>query len=86
MVGWWIGNALGVVVVVPLILVLMSGVMRPVREIAWYADDILEHGVGLTRNLDPVPALGRTRELVAEVTQNAVDYVGALDQMTGSRG
>ncbi len=86
MVGWWIGNALGVAVVIPLVLVLMAGVMRPAREIARYADDILEHGVGLARNLEPVPALGRTRELVAEVTQHAVDYVGALERMTRSRG
>lgn len=86
MVGWWIGNALGVVVVVPLVLVLMNEVRRPVREIAWYADDILEHGVGLARNLDPVPALAQTRELVADVTRNAVDYVGALERMIGSGG
>ena len=83
MVGWWIGNALGVILVIPLILLLMSQVVRPVRQIAWYADDILEHGVGLAGNLDPVPALGRTRELVAEVTQHAVDYVSALERMTG---
>ncbi len=86
MVGWWIGNALGVAVVIPLVLVLMMGVMRPAREIARNADDILEHGVGLARNLDPVPALGRTRELVAEVTQHAVDYVGALERLSRSRG
>jgi len=86
MVGWWIGNALGVVVVIPLVLVLMAAVVRQVRQITWYADDILEHGVGLARNLDPVPALGQTRELVAEVTQHAVEYVGALEHMTGSRG
>ena len=86
MVGWWIGDALGVIVVVPLVLVLMNEVRRPVREIVWYADDILEHGVGLAANLDPVPALGRTRELVAEVTQHAVEYVGALERLSGSRG
>ena len=81
MVGWWIGNALGVVVVLPLVVMLMSQVVRPVRQIAWYADDILEHGVGLTANLDPVPALVRTRELVAEVTEHAVGYVGALERL-----
>ena len=83
MAGWWIGNALGVIVVVPLVLLLMLEVIRPVRQIAWYADDVLEHGVGLARNLEPVPALGRTRELVAEVTQHAVEYVGALERMAG---
>jgi hypothetical protein len=86
MVGWWIGNALGIVVVIPLVLVLMSEVVRPVRQIAWYAGDILEHGVGLTHNLDPVPALIQTRALVGEVTQHAVEYVAALESMAGLRG
>lgn len=86
MVGWWIGNAVGVVVVVPLVLFLMARVMRPAREIARYAGDILEHGVGLAGNLDPLPALGRTRELVAEVTQQAVGYVGALERLSRSGG
>lgn len=81
MIGWWIGNALGVVAVVPLLLILIFGVVRLVRQIAWYADDILEHGVGLTGNLDPVPALGQTRELVSDVTASAAEYVGALERL-----
>jgi len=41
----------------------------------------LEHGVGITVALEPVPALVTTRELVAEVTQHAVAYVGALRRL-----
>ena len=81
MVLWWIGNALLLLVVVPLIVVLATRVIRVAQEIKRYADDILVHGVGLAGALDPVPALLDTRALVATATQHAVRYVNALDRM-----
>ncbi len=74
---WWIGNAVLLVVVVPVVLLLANRVMRPALEIQRYADDILEHGVALTVNLEPVPAVARTRELVGTAKDLAVRYVGA---------
>ncbi len=79
MVILWIASAVGLFVVAPLVVVLAGRVIRPALECARYADDILEHGVGITAALDPVPALVTTRQLVSEVTQNAVAYVGALE-------
>lgn len=81
MVLWWIGNAVGLLVVIPLVLVLASRVIRLARESKRYADDVLVHGVGLAENLDPVPALAATRTGVAAVTAGAVRYVTALDRM-----
>ncbi len=81
MVILWIASAVGLFVVAPLVVVLAGRVIRPALECARYADDILEHGVGITAALDPVPALVTTRELVSEVTQNAVAYVGALERI-----
>ena len=78
MVLWWIANALALLVIVPVVILLANRVVRPAVEIQRYADDILEHGVGLTVNLEPVPALLDTRALVSEVTANAVRYVTAL--------
>ena len=75
---WWIGNALLLLVVVPVVLLLANRVLRPAIEIQRYADDILVHGVGLTRNLEPVPALLETKSTVDVVTANAVRYVTAL--------
>ena len=40
---WWIGNAVLLVAVVPVVLLLANRVMRPALEIKRYADDILEH-------------------------------------------
>ncbi|MDE0805814.1 MAG: hypothetical protein OSA99_21120 [Acidimicrobiales bacterium] len=78
MVLWWIGNAILLLVVAPVVILLANRVIRAGVEITEYADDILEHGVGLAGNLDPVPALLDTKSLVETATGNAVRYVTAL--------
>lgn len=75
---WWIANAVLLLVITPVILLLGNRVLRPAVEIQRYADDILEHGVLLSANLDPVPAIADTRDLVATTKSVAVDYVGAV--------
>lgn len=77
----WIVSALGLLVVAPLVVLLASHVVQPALECARYADDILDHGVGITVALEPVPALVTTRDIVADVTANAVAYVTALRRL-----
>jgi hypothetical protein len=84
MVVLWVMSAVGLLVVAPLVVVLASYVIRPALECARYADDILEHGVGITAAVEPVPALVTTRELVAAVTEDAVAYVGALRRLAAN--
>lgn len=74
---WWIGNAVLLLVVVPVVLLLANRVIRPATEIERYADDILEHGVNLTVNLEPVPAVADTRDLVSGAKGLAVRYLTA---------
>ncbi|MDQ3733440.1 MAG: hypothetical protein M3400_05465 [Actinomycetota bacterium] len=81
MVILWIMAAVGLLVVAPVVVILASRVIRPALESARYADDILVHGVGLSENVAPIPALVTTRELVGEVTANAVAYVTALRRL-----
>ena len=83
MVVLWGLSAVGLLVVAPLVVALAGYVIRPALECARYADDILEHGVGITAAVEPVPALVETRRLVAEVTENAVGYVSALRRLVG---
>lgn len=83
MVILWVMSAIGLLVVAPVVVALASYVIRPARESARYADDILTHGVGITMALEPVPALLTTRALVADVKDNAVGYVGELRRLTG---
>ena len=74
---WWIGNALLLLAVAPVVLLLANRVIRPALEIKRYADDILEHAVGLSKNLEPVPAVADTRDLVSAAKGLAVRYVTA---------
>jgi hypothetical protein len=78
---WWIGNIVLIAVVAPTCLFFLNRVLRPIFEIRAYADDILEHGVKLTGNLDAVPKLFRTRELTTAARQGVGRYGGALRQI-----
>ena len=78
MILWWIGNALLILVVAPVVIFLANKLLRPTFEIRAYADDILEHGVNLTGTLDAVPKLATTRELAAQARQGAERYGTAL--------
>lgn len=82
MVLWWLANVVALLVVVPLVLFLANRIMREGAEINAYADDILQHGVGLSANLVPVPALAETAQLVGVAKGHAVRYVAALDRLT----
>ena len=81
MLLWWIGNLVLLFVVVPVVLLLLNRLLRQIMEIDAYANDILEHGVGITSALDAVPKLVRTRELVNTAHGAAGRYVGALQRV-----
>lgn len=78
---WWIGVLALFLVVIPLVLILALRVLTLLREIKDYAVDVLEHGVGVTKNLEPVPALVQTRDLVNSVGAGLGRYVGAVARL-----
>lgn len=78
-IGWWIGNAAGIAIVVPLLVWLAGRLIRTSREIGRYAADIAEQSTQLAANLEPASALLGTRNLVGEVADSAGRYVAAFD-------
>jgi hypothetical protein len=78
MVILWVMSLIGLLVVAPLVVTLATRVVRPALECARYADDILEHGVGITAALDAVPALLDTRQATTDLAENATAYVSEL--------
>jgi hypothetical protein len=70
----WIGVTV-LLVVALVVLGLLQGLIRPALEIQSYADDILEAGVGIAKNLDDVDQLMRTHELGGAVPGLAVAYL-----------
>lgn len=73
----WIGLALGLVVAV-LVVLLFNRVVRPLLEVDRYADDILDAGVKIAKNLDDAGEIARTRELATAVPGLAVAYLQKL--------
>ncbi len=85
MVVMWVMSAVGLLVVAPVVVLLATYVIRPALECARYADDILEHGVGITVAVEPVPELVTTRELVGDVAASAGDYVSSLRRLAAGQ-
>ena len=81
MAWWWIGNILLLFVVIPVVLLLANRVLRPVREIKAYADDVIDHLVVVNRELDNLPALQQTAELTNTARRSAERYAAALQQL-----
>jgi hypothetical protein len=77
MVLAWIGLGLGVVVLL-IVIALFNRVLRPALEIRSYAEDILEAGLGIARNLDGVDELARTHQLATAVPGLATAYLQKL--------
>ena len=79
MVLWWIGNALLLFVVLPVVIALLNRVLAAVERIRDAADDILAGGVELIGELDDVPALlERTDATVSQVAVGATRYAGSV--------
>lgn len=79
MILWWIGNAVLLLVVLPVVIGLMNRLLAAVERIREASDQILVHGVELTVALDNVPALLATTDAtVQQVAVGAVRYAGSV--------
>ena len=77
---WWIGN--GVLLVVTLALVvLLQRLMKPMKEIEKHVDEILQHGGAVSTNLNAIPKLVQTQQLVGAARQGVGAYGAAITQL-----
>ncbi len=84
MILWWIGNAVLLFVVLPVVIVLLNRVLSPAERIRAATDDILRNGVTLTGTLDNVPALlAETDSTVKQVAVGATRYAGSVAKLLG---
>jgi hypothetical protein len=81
---WWIGNAILLVAVVPVLVALLNRVLAALERIRHATDDILVGGVGLTGELDNTPEmLAVTDRTVRDVTVGATRYAGSVAKLLG---
>jgi predicted small secreted protein len=84
MVLWWIGNALLLLVVVPVLVALLNRLLAAVERIRGAGDDILAGGVALVGELDDLPEmLAKTDETIDQVAVGAVRYAGSVAKLLG---
>ncbi len=81
MILWYIAALLLIFVIPPVVLMLLNSVLKPIKEIDRYVEDVLEHGVALTATLDAVPNLIRTCELTGTCRLNVTRYGLALARL-----
>ena len=84
MVLWWIGNAILLLVVLPVVIFLLNRVLAAVERIRAATDDILAGGVELVGELSVVPdGLATTDSTVHQVSVGAVRYAGSVAKLLG---
>lgn len=84
MVLWWIGNAILLVVILPVVIYLLNRVLAALERIRGAAGEILAGGAALAAGLEGVPAaLAETDQVVKDVTVGAVRYAGSVAKLLG---
>ena len=78
---WWIGNLILAVVVIPVVLVLLRNLMKPVDQIGREADAILAGGVTIAAQLDLLGGLVPTRDSIKQIGAGVAAYGAALDRI-----
>jgi hypothetical protein len=78
---WWIGNAIFLFVVIPVVLVLLHRVWLPVKQIRDESRAILAGGVTIASQLDQVSELVPTMESIKKIGAGVGQYGAALDKI-----
>jgi len=80
MLLWWIGDVILLVATVVLLLVIYR-ILKPIREIQQHANEIIDHGVAVSRNLEAIPKLLQTQRLVGVARQGVGAYGAAITKL-----
>lgn len=78
---WWIGNLVLAVVVIPVVLVLLRNLMKPVNQIGREADAILAGSITIGAQLDLLGGLVPTRDSIKQIGAGVAAYGAALDKI-----
>jgi len=78
----WVGDAILFFVVLPVVIALLNRLLIPVIRIRRAAESILDGGVHLMNQVDPVPnLLAATDAAVFGVTHGAWRYAGSVQKL-----
>ena len=81
---WWIGNAILLAVILPVVIFLLNRVLAALERIRAASDEVLAGGVALIGQLQGVPdGLAVTDQTIEEVKVGAVRYAGSVAKLLG---
>ena len=84
MVLWWIGNALLLAVILPVVIALLNRVLAALERVRAACDNILAGGGALVGELECVPeGLAKTDATVRAISVGAVRYAGSVAKLLG---
>ena len=82
MTVWWVANAVYLLVVVPIVVVVLTLLLRAALGVSRHADELAAAGAALAPGVDGLgDALGRTAERTQEVGNGLERYGTALDRL-----
>ena len=76
---WWIGDVVLGLVVLPVVVYLLSGVLRAANNIVPAVEEIASVASAGSKDLDAVTLLLTTRDQVERTVSGVADYGGSLD-------
>ena len=76
---WWIGDAVLLLVVLPVVIYLLNGVLSEARGIVPSVRRVGAAAAAGSKDLDAVPLLLTTQDQVIKTVENAANYGGSLD-------
>ena len=76
---WWIGNAVLLLAVLPVVVYLLNGVLQAARSIVPSVRQIADTAAAGSKDLDAVPLLLTTQEQVRQTVAGVANYGGSLD-------
>lgn len=78
---WWVGNAIFILVIIPVVVVLLHRLARAAFDVGKHVDTIHDQTSGIDHALNDVKALLPTRDAVKRVGAGLTRYVKAVDRI-----
>jgi hypothetical protein len=76
---WWIGNAVLLLAVLPVVVYLLNGVLSAAKSIVPSVNRIATVAAAGSKDLDAVPLLLTTQDQVRQTVAGVANYGGSLD-------
>ena len=79
MILWWIGDAVLLLVVLPVVVILLRGVLAAAKGIVPSVQEIAKVAAAGSKDLDAVPMLLTTQDQATRTVAGVANYGGSLD-------